>query len=97
MPVSKFAMSIHSLGAWKLPLGGMNPMTVTGRPRIDAKLAATGTEPPSRTNSGARPNVASRARAYARVAGWSCGVSVGRPPPVETTSTRTPGGAICIT
>ncbi len=59
MPVSKLAMSIHSLGAWKLPFGGMNPITVTGRPRIDSKLAATGIEPPSRTKTGARPKVAS--------------------------------------
>jgi hypothetical protein len=69
MPASKLPRSIHSFGAWKLPFGGMNPMTVTGRPRIDSKLAATGIEPPSRTKTGACPKDASRARAKARVAG----------------------------
>ena len=62
-----------------------------------SKLAHTGIEPPSRMYTGARPKVASSARAAACVAGWSIGVRLGAPAAEQLDVDVTPGGATSAT
>ena len=78
IPVSALARIIDSFGAWARSSSFVNPRSTTGSPRIASNEAQIGTDPPSRLYSGATPNVRSIARAAARVAGCSIGVSDGR-------------------
>ena len=97
VPSSKFSRSSHSLGAWALSPGWVNPSSTTGSPSTWSKAAVTGMDPPSRMYTGSTPWTASRARAAARVAGWSVGVRLGSPPWMKVVVTVTPGEATSAT
>src|SRR5271170_6396577 len=66
MPRSKFARSIFSFGECQLSSGSPSPTRMISPPRCRLKMSRMGSDPPSRTNTGSRPNVLFSATAAAR-------------------------------
>src|SRR5581483_7757674 len=92
-PAAYWSRSKRSLGAWIWSSGRPTPTSTLGSPSTLWKVATGGMVPPVRMIAGSAPKPWRIARRAACTAGWSIGVTTGRPPFSTCTSTRTAGGA----
>src|SRR5438105_11994202 len=97
MPLAYMSRVNFSFGAWMRSSGSPNPRSTAGMPITRLNVSTGGIDPPSRVKSGFLPKTRATARDAACTAGWSIGVTTGRPPAFGAAVTRTPAGAAAST